>query len=115
MKKIVSIVITLALTATASVYADAAAGEHIYKKKGCSSCHHPTKDQLAMGMGPSYQQVSAKYKAAGGKAALVNFLAGKGKPIVAPAKFSTMKGQLRTTKKLSDAQRGDLADFILSH
>jgi len=115
MKKLVSIALTLAFTASASVYADAKAGEALYKSKGCSSCHHPTKDQLAQGMGPSYQMVSAAYKKGSGKAGLEAFLNGKGDAIVAPEKFATMKGQLKNTKKLTDAQRGDLADFILSH
>jgi cytochrome c len=113
MKKVVSVVLTLAFAASASLYADAAAGEKLYKSKGCSSCHNPTKDQLASGLGPSYTMVSAAYK--GKKAALETFLNGKGEAIVAPEKFSTMKGQLKITKKLTDAQRGDLADFILTH
>jgi cytochrome c551/c552 len=115
MKKLVSIVISMAFAASASLYADAKAGEALYKSKGCSSCHHPTKDQLANGMGPSYQMVSAAYKAKTGKAGIEAFLSGKGEAIVAPEKFSTMKGQLKITKKLTDAQRGDLADFILSN
>jgi cytochrome c len=115
MKKFVTVVLSLAFIATGSLFADVAKGEKIYKKKGCSSCHHPTKDQLASGMGPSYQMVAAAYKKDGGKDALVTFLKGKGKPIVAPKKFSTMKGQLRNTKRLSDEERSDLADFILSH
>jgi len=62
MKKFVSVVLSLAFAASASVYADAAAGEKLYKSKGCSSCHNPTKDQMASGLGPSYVQVSAAYK-----------------------------------------------------
>jgi cytochrome c551/c552 len=115
MKKLITLVLSLAFVTTGSVYADKAAGEKLYKAKGCSSCHHPTKDQLASGMGPSYQQVSAAYKKGAGKAGLEKFMKGEGEAIVAPEKASIMKGQLKVTKKLTDAQRGDIADFILSH
>jgi len=46
---------------------------------------------------------------------LEKFMKGEGEAIVAPEKFSTMKAQLKITKKLTDAQRGDLADYILSN
>jgi len=115
MKKLTTVVLSLAFVATGSIYADKAAGEKIYKSKGCASCHHATKDQLAQGMGPSYQQVSAAYKKGAGKAGLEKFLKGEGEAIVNPEKASIMKGQLKNIKKLTDAQRGDLADFILSH
>lgn len=87
MKKLVTLVLSLAFIATGSVYADAKNGEKLYKSKGCSSCHHPTKDQLAQGMGPSYQMVSAAYKKASGKAGIEKFLNGEGESIVAPEKL----------------------------
>jgi cytochrome c len=115
MKKVIGLVLALAFIATSSVYADAKKGEKLYKKKGCSSCHHPTKDQLAMGLGPSYAMVSAAYKKGSGREGIMKFLKGEGDAIVAPKKYSTMKGQIRNTKKWSDADRGDIADFILTH
>jgi len=115
MKKVIGLVLSLSFIATGSLYADAKAGEKLYKKKGCSSCHNPTKDQLAQGLGPSFAMVSAAYKKGESKAGIEKFLKGEGKAIVAPEKFSTMQGQLRNTKKFSDAERGDIADFILSN
>lgn len=112
MKKVLTAVIASALVSSAGLMADGAA---VFGSKGCKACHHPTKDQLASGMGPSLQQVSAAYKANGGKAALETFLKGEGKAIVAPNKFSIMKGQLGKTKGLNDADRGALADYILSN
>jgi cytochrome c551/c552 len=114
MKKITLIALVLTFGA-GSVFADTEAGQAIFKKKGCATCHDAEKDQLGMGLGPSLKQISAAYKAGGGKDALVVFFTGKGKAIVAPNKFAVMKGQLSNTKKLSDAERGDLADFYLSH
>lgn len=110
MKKVTGIILSLAFIATGSLYADAAAGEKIFKKKGCSSCHDPKKDQLASGMGPSWQMVSAAYKKGPGKAGLIKFFNKDADPIVAPEKFSTMKGQLKNTKKLSEGEQGDLAE-----
>jgi len=116
MKKLITLVVSLAVVSAGSLYADVANGQKLYKKKGCASCHHPTKDQLAQGMGPSYQQVSAAYKKASGKAGMEKFLKGEGEAIVAPEKASIMKDQVKkTTKKLSDADRADIVDFILTH
>lgn len=115
MKKVISLVVSLAFIATGSLFADAKKGEGLYKKKGCSSCHNPTKDQLAQGLGPSYVMVSAAYKKGAGKAGIEKFLKGEGQAIVAPEKFSTMQGQIRNTKKWSDEERSDIADFILTH
>jgi cytochrome c551/c552 len=115
MKKFLGLIITLAFIASGSLYADSAAGGAIVKKKGCTSCHDPVKDQLDKGMGPSWANVAAAYKKGSGKDGLLKFFAGSGDPIVAPEKFSTMKSQLRVTKKLSDEEKGNLADFVLSH
>lgn len=112
MKKIIGISLIMAFAAAGSIHAD---GEAIFKGKGCGSCHHATKDQLSSGLGPSLQNIAAAYNENGGKDALVKFLNGEGEPIVAPKKFNMMKGQLSNTKKLSDAERGELADFILSN
>jgi cytochrome c len=112
MKKVLAAVIASAMVTSAGLMADGAA---TFGSKGCKSCHHATKDQLSAGMGPSLAQVSAAYKANGGKAALEKFLKGEGSAIVAPKKFSVMKPQLAKTKPLSDADRGALADFILTH
>ena len=114
MKKLLTLVLSVFLTGALSlVFAGGAGGQKIFKKNGCTTCHHPTKDQLGSGLGPSLQMVAKAYK--GNKAGLVKFLSGKAKPIVAPKKFGIMKTQLRKTKKLKDADRSALADYILSN
>jgi cytochrome c551/c552 len=115
MKKIVTLALSLAFLATSSVYADKAAGEKLTKKKGCVACHNPIKDQLAAGMGPSWAMVSAAYKKGEGKAGIEKFFKGEGEAIVAPEKASIMKGQLKITKKFTDAEKGDVAEYILSN
>ncbi len=113
MKKLVGISLILAMSAAGAVYG--ADGAALVKSKGCTACHHPTKDQLSMGLGPSFQMISTAYKENGGKDSIVKFLLGQGDPIVAPKKFSIMKSQLNTTKKFSDEERAAIADYILSN
>jgi cytochrome c551/c552 len=113
MKKLIGIVMIASMSVASS--AAFAGGDAIFKKSGCSSCHDAEKDQLGMGLGPSLKMVSAAYK--GDKDALLNFFNHGDKKIakVAPKKFNTMKGQLRTIQKLSKDDQSALADFILSH
>jgi cytochrome c len=111
MKKMVVSGIILAGFLASSVYAND--GEKIFNKKGCKACHHPTKDQLSMGMGPSLQMVAKAYK--GKEADLVAFFKGSDKPIVAPDKYPTMKGQLTRFKGMSDTDLQSLATFISGH
>ncbi len=110
-KLLVASLVAGAFLITGNVFA--ANGKAIFQSKGCTTCHNPTKDQLAAGLGPSLKQVAAKYK--GDEAGLVNFLSNKGKPRVAPDKFPIMQGQLGM---LAGTPKGDLkaiAKFILSH
>lgn len=111
MKKLFSTITILALFSGVAMLSANAAGEKIYKTKGCKTCHSPTQKKT----GPAFKTISATYKADGGKEALVKFLSGNGQPKVWPKKFGTMKGQLNKTKKLSDQQKSDLADYILSN
>lgn len=111
MRKLIVTGVLMAGFFATSVYA--ADGAKIFKKKGCSSCHHATKDQVKMGLGPSLKMVSEKYK--GKEAELVTFFKGKGEPRVVPAKFPIMKAQLVRFKGLSDDDLNALASFITSH
>lgn len=90
-----------------------AGGEATFKTKGCTACHHATKDQLAMGLGPSLKQIAAAYK--GDKAGLVSFLQGKGKARVAPEKYAIMQGQLAMLAGMNKGQLTSLATYILKH
>jgi len=115
MKKVASLLALIAFVSASAVYADAKAGETITKKKGCGSCHNPTKDQLKSGLGPSWQNVAKAYN--GDKAALLAFFNGNDQPKVDAGKYkSIMKAQLNSNiKRLSDAEKSDLADYILSN
>jgi cytochrome c len=51
----------------------------------------------------------------GKEAQLVKYLNGESEAIVRPEKSSLMKRQIEKTKKLSDADRKALADYLLRH
>lgn len=110
MKKVGVAVLVTGLVFGGSLFAD---GKADFNASGCSACHNPKKDQLAMGLGPSLKMIAEKYK--GDEAGMVAFLKGQGKPRVAPEKFATMQGQIATTKTWPDAKLNDVAKFILSN
>ena len=116
MKKLVSISLIVALAGVGALFANAANGEKVFNKLGCTSCHDPVKDQLGAGLGPSLKMIADAYNANGGRDKLLHFF-DKGKKsdaLIDPKKFNIMKTQLKKVKKLSDAEKGDLADFILT-
>lgn len=115
MKKLIAISVIVAFAGLGAIFADAAAGAKIFKKKGCAACHDPAKDQLGSGKGPSLKMIADAYKADGGTDQLITFF-NKGKKktaIVAPKKFGVMKSQLKRIKKMSDTEKSDLADFVM--
>ncbi len=84
-------------------------GKSLFLNNGCVACHQIDKKTV----GPTVKAIAAAY--AGKKDDLVKFLKGEGKAVVDPANFAVMQPNLATTKKLSDAERAALADYILSN
>lgn len=108
MKKILIVFVAVSFWSVAA-YAD---GKAIFKAKGCAACHHPTKDQRKMGLGPSIKQIKAAYK--GNKAALKKFLRGKAQPRIDKKKFKMlMKSQLAMIKNLPEAKLNALVNYLL--
>lgn len=102
----------MALFVAGSVYAGN--GKQVFTASGCAACHHPTKDQTAMGLGPSLKQITKAYK--GNKGQLTKFLKGKAAPKIDKKKFNMlMKSQLAMTKRMPAAKLKALVDFIASH
>ncbi len=85
----------------------AADGKALFEGNGCVACHAPDRDTV----GPSLARIAAEYK--GKKAALVKFLEGSTKPVVAPDAFATMKPNLAKTQALTAKERQVLADYLL--
>ena len=83
-------------------------GEAIFKAQGCMSCH---KKESTSKVNPSLTEISMAYQ---GKAAqLAKYLKGESEAIVRPEKASLMKRYIEKTKKLSDADRKALTDYLL--
>ena len=84
-------------------------GKSLFLNNGCVACHQIDKKTV----GPAVKAIAAAY--AGKKDDLVKFLKGEGKAVVDPANFAVMQPNLATTKKMSDAERAALADYILNN
>jgi cytochrome c len=84
-------------------------GEAIFKSQGCMSCH---KKEGTSRINPSLAEISQAYQ--GKEAQLIKYLNGESEAIVRPEKSNLMKSKIAKTKKLSDADRQALADYILS-
>jgi cytochrome c551/c552 len=112
MKRPIALVLAgLSLSGTAF----AADGSALFTAKACVACHHPDKDQSAMGLGPSLKMISAAY--AEDKDGLVKFLNADpaAAPKVNPALYPIMQGQQMMTKTWTDEEKAAVADFILSN
>lgn len=90
-------------------------GATLFSSKACSACHNAEKDQTAMGLGPSIKMIKGAYSAEGkgGADGVAKFLNGENKPIVNPAMYPVMQGQLAITKAMTAEERKALADFIM--
>ena len=84
-------------------------GEAIFKSQGCMACH---KKGGTSKINPSLAEISQAYQ--GNEAQLTKYLNGESDAIVRPEKGRQMKRQIEKTKKLSDADRKALADYMLS-
>jgi cytochrome c551/c552 len=101
--------IFLFLFVTAAFSADKQ-GEEIFKSKGCIFCHKLKGTSSTI---PSLPELAKAYK--GEKGQLIRYFKGEAHPIVNPQRAISMKRQIEKTKAMSDSERTDLADFILSH
>lgn len=90
-------------------------GSALFTAKACVACHHAEKDQSSMGLGPSIKMIKGAYSAdgKGGAEGVAKFLNGEATPIVNPAMYPVMQGQLAITKAMTAEERKALADFIM--
>lgn len=95
--------------AVAELSPSAQIGQEIFDGKGnCFACHKP--DQKIIG--PSIAEIAKIYKEKNGN--IVEFLKGKGEPIVDPSQYEVMKTNFAITKNLSDEELKGLEDYILA-
>ena len=85
-------------------------GETIFKAQGCMSCHRP---ESASKVNPSLTEIARFYQ--GKQDQLIRYMNGEAEAIVKPDKAGMMRRYIEKTKKLSDADRKSIADFIMSY
>ncbi len=84
-------------------------GKEIFEGKGmCYSCHIENKKII----GPSITEIATIYKNKNGN--IVQFLKGKGEPIVDPSQYELMKTNFAITKNLPEKELKALEDYMLS-
>ncbi len=84
-------------------------GAALFKSQGCTSCHRPDKSTK---VNPSLADIAASYQDKEDQ--LVRYLNAEADAIVKPDKAAMMKRYVERTKKLSDAERKAVADYIMS-
>lgn len=95
--------------ATADMTPSQKLGMEIFEGKGnCASCHKPEQKII----GPSIQEIARIYKEKGGN--MVQFLKGKGEPIVDPSQYEVMKTNFYITKNFSDEELKAIEEYMYS-
>ena len=82
-------------------------GKTLFVSKGCTICHTNKENSI----GPKTKIIADAYK--GKRDLLIKFFKKESKPIVDPSTFSIMAANLFITKKMSDKELSELADYIL--
>ena len=83
-------------------------GEATFQSLRCHICHKPDRRSA----GPSLLEIAKAYS--GKQQQLAQYLKGETEPLIDLGKRQVMERKLEKTKELSDAERKDLADYILS-
>ena len=90
------------------LWAAGSGGEATFQSLKCHVCHKPDRRSA----GPSLPQIAKAYS--GKQPRLAQYLKGESEPLIDLGKRKVMKGKLEKTKEISEAERKDLADYILS-
>lgn len=84
-------------------------GQELFEGTGnCFACHKPDQKIIA----PSLQEIAKIYKENNGD--MVQFLKGKGEPIVDPKQYEVMKTNFAITKTMTDEELKALEAYIYS-
>jgi cytochrome c551/c552 len=83
-------------------------GEATFQSLKCHVCHKPDRKSA----GPSLSEIAKAYS--GQQQQLAQYLKGESEPLIDLGRRQVMKRNIKKTKEISDAERNDLADYILS-
>jgi len=84
------------------------ASDAIFQSLRCGLCHKPDRKSA----GPSLPEIARAYS--GQQQGLVQYLKGESEPLLDFGKRQMMEPKLARTREISDTERRDLADYILS-
>lgn len=84
-------------------------GKKVFDSNGCFACHQNNQKLV----GPALVDIAAVYS--GNRDHLVEFFEGKRKSIIDPSQEVLMRSALELTKKMPQAEREALVDYILAH
>ena len=90
------------------LWAGDTAGETTFHSLKCYICHKPDRRSA----GPSLPEIAKAYS--GQQQRLAQYFKGESEPLIDFGNRHLMEGKLEKTKKIPDAERMDLADYILS-
>jgi cytochrome c551/c552 len=82
-------------------------GAAVFDSLKCGMCHKPDKKAAAVSLADIAKTYEDKDK-------LVKFLKSEIKPLIESDKWGMMKGQFTKITPLSDQEKNDLADYIMS-
>jgi len=83
-------------------------GEASFQSLRCNTCHKPDRRSA----GPSLPEIAKAYN--GQQQRLAQYLKGETEPLMDLGKRQVMERKLEKTKEISDGERKNLADYILS-
>ena len=83
-------------------------GEATFQSLKCHVCHKPDRRSA----GPSLPEIAKAYS--GQQQQFVQYLKGEAEPLIDLGKRQVMERKLEKTKEISDGERKDLVDYILS-
>jgi len=105
---LVALIALVCLISGTMLWAADTGGEATFQSLKCHVCHKPDRKSA----GPSLPEIAKAYS--GQQQRLVQYLKGEAEPLIDLGKRQMMEGKLEKTKGISDGERKDLADYILS-
>lgn len=105
---LVALIALVCLISGTMLWAADTGGEATFQSLKCHVSHKPDRKSA----GPSLPEIAKAYS--GQQQRLVQYLKGEAEPLIDLGKRQMMEGKLEKTKGISDGERKDLADYILS-
>ena len=107
MRPVSTVVLFFVLLSAACVWAAAGEGATVFTDLKCTMCHKPDKKAAAVPLA----EIAKAYQDRG---QILKLFSGESKPLIESDRWGMMRGQLPKIQALTEPQKADLADYILS-